>query len=67
MKSLDFNQNAQYLVGVTLLPLPLPLIRQGDVLGLPHLCQPHIKVPEIAEGQHNALSGSRDYCFISVL
>lgn len=52
MKSVNFNENAQYLVGIALLMPSLP-VRQGGVLALQHLQQSHIKVPEIAEGQHD--------------
>lgn len=52
MKSLKFKENAQYFVGIAWLMPFLPL-RQGDVLGLQHLQQSHIKVAEIAEGQHD--------------
>ena len=67
MKSLDFKQNAQYLVGIILLLLPLLPVRQGDGLGLQHLQYPPVKVPEIAEGQHDAVSGSRDACLVILL
>ena len=58
MKSFDFKQNAQYLVGIMLLLLPLLPVRQGDGLRLQHLQQPHMKVPE------NAVSGSGDACLV---
>lgn len=37
MKSLDIKLNAQYLVGLMLLLLPLLPIRQGGGMGLQHL------------------------------
>lgn len=52
MKSLNFKENAQYLVGIALL-MPFLPVRQGGVLGLQHLQQSYIKVLEIAEGQHD--------------
>lgn len=55
MKSLDFKQVARYLIGIILLLLPLLPLRQGDGLGPQHLQLPHVKVPDIAEGQHGAV------------
>lgn len=67
MKSLDFKWIAQYVVGIMLLPLPFLPVRQGDGLGLQHLQQPRVRVPEIAEGQHDAVPGSRDACLVILL
>lgn len=44
-----------------------PSLRQGDGLGLQRLQKPHVKVPEIAKGQHDAVCGSGDACLVILL